>query len=454
MSILPKSWLNIEIEHVLQPFDNGNVIQQGWSPQCEKEPANHQEWGVLKTTAIQEGCFLPNENKKLPEKLEARPAIEVKPGDILMTCAGPRNRCGVTCFVKNTRDRLMMSGKMYRFRANPQKIESRYLELFLLSHDAKVATDRMKTGINDSGLNLTHGRFAKLLIPLAPINEQKRIIAKIEELFSELENATKCLQAAKERQKIFYQSVLDNAFSNCQEYKNLEELLSQKLSNGYSGKPVSYETNYRVLSLSSTTSGVFLDSHFKFLDESTLEDRDIWCAPNDILIQRGNTIEYVGVPAIFTGMPRSFIFPDLMIRVRADEGLISVKFLYYALSSPKIRNYLRQKAKGSAGTMPKINQSILASLPIPFCSKETQEKIVEDIEEKLSNSLALERAIEESLSKSEILRQSILKKAFSGRLVAQDPNDEPASVLLERIRAEKEAQKPENNKPKTKRNAA
>ncbi len=302
--------------------------------------------------------------------------------------------------------------------------------------------------------HVTKGIFEETEIAIPPLSEQKRIVAKIEELFSELDNATKCLLSAKEQQKIFYQSVLDNAFSNCKEHKKLEDLLSQKLSNGYSGKPVGYETNYRVLSLSSTTSGVFLDSYFKFLDEPTLEDRDIWCAPNDILIQRGNTIEYVGVPAIFTGMPRRFIFPDLMIRARANENLISTKFLYYALSSPKIRNYLRQKAKGSAGTMPKINQSILASLPIPFCSKETQEKIVEDIEEKLSNGLALERTIEESLSMSEVLRQSILKKAFSGRLVAQDQNDEPASVLLERIRAEKEAQKTESKKPKAKREAA
>jgi type I restriction enzyme S subunit len=453
MSELPKSWCNVEIEHVLKPLDNGKVIQQGWSPQCEKEPAKIEEWGVLKTTAIQEGYFLPDENKKLPKSLDPRIAIEIKAGDILMTCAGPRNRCGVTSFVKETRSRLMMSGKMYRFRADPQKIDPSYLEAFLLSQDAKVAIDRMKTGINDSGLNLTHSRFLKLAIPLAPTDEQKRIVAKIDELQSKLDNAIQCLIVSEQKQKAFYQAVLDSAFLECTEERKLGELLSKKLSNGYSGKPVPYTTNHKVLGLSSTTTGTFIDEHYKFLDEENLESRDIWCAPNDILIQRGNTIEYVGVPAIYTGKPNTFIFPDLMIRARADENIISTKFLYYALSSPKIRNYLRKNAKGSAGTMPKINQETLTSTPIPFCSPTKQRAIVDAIEEQLSNGAAIECVIRDSLAKAHILRQSILKKAFSGQLVAQNPADEPASLLLERIRSEKQKGK-EKQPSKLKKRAA
>ncbi|MDD3029393.1 MAG: restriction endonuclease subunit S [Alphaproteobacteria bacterium] len=454
MTSLPKSWKKVEIEEILQPLDNGNVVQQGWSPQCEKEPADLNEWGVLKTTAIQDGYFLPDENKKLPKSLEPKPAIEVIAGDILMTCAGPRNRCGITCFIKSTRHKLMMSGKMYRFRASPQKVDPKYLEFFLLSQDAKVAIDKMKTGINDSGLNLTHSRFLRLPIPLAPLNEQKRIVLKIEELFSELENATRCLCVSEETLKAFYQSALDHAFNGCKEHKNLETLLSQKLSNGYSGKPVNHKTKYRVLSLSATTSGEFLDQHFKYLDENGLEDRDIWCAPNDILIQRGNTIEYVGVPALYKGKPNAFIFPDLMIRARADEEIIDSRYLYYALSSPKIRNYLRKNAKGSAGTMPKINQTILSATPIPYCPSDEQKKVVQEIERQLSISAVLQKQAELYIAQAKILRQSILKKAFSGQLVAQDPNDEPASVLLERIRAEKEVSKTSSKKPKERRRSA
>ncbi|MCR4378071.1 MAG: restriction endonuclease subunit S [Rhodospirillales bacterium] len=440
MSILPKSWALVKIVDVLEPNENGKPFQQGWSPQCDKMPAELGEWGVLKTTAIQEGNFLEFENKKLPVALKPRPHLEVRAGDILMTCAGPRSRCGVTCLVDKTRTKLIMSGKMYRFRCDQKKAHPKYLEYFLHSRNAKYAIDKMKTGISDSGLNLTHGRFSELDLPIAPINEQCRIIAKIEQLFSELDNGIENLKTAREQLKIYRQAVLDSAFMKVVSSKPLSNLLSKKMTNGYSGKPVKFETKNKVLSLSSTTSGEFKPEHFKYLDEAGLGERDIWCEPNDILVQRGNTSEYVGVPAIYTGHSGEFIYPDLMIRLRANETLILTKFLYYALSSPKIRNLLRKNSKGSAGTMPKINQSILSSVSIPFCPLKFQHEIIQEIESKLSNVLMLDNEVEVHLIKSEALRQSILKKAFSGQLVAQDPNDEPASALLERIKAEKAAQ--------------
>jgi hypothetical protein len=97
--------------------------------------------------------------------------------------------------------------------------------------------------------------------------------------------------------------------------------------------------------------------------------------------------------------------------------------------------------------MPKINQSILASVQVPYCPIDMQIELVKEIERKLSYCLILKKSIDDNIAMAEILRKSILNKAFSGKLVAQDANDEPASVLLERIRAEKDSY-PANNKPK------
>ncbi|MCK6389794.1 MAG: hypothetical protein L6Q40_02050, partial [Azonexus sp.] len=115
MGQLPETWTIAEIEQLLVPLDNGKCLQQGWSPQCDSEPAKSGDWGVLKTTAIQDGVFLTEHNKRLPIHLQPRQNIEVRVKDILMTCAGPRSRCGVVCLVKHEVSRLMMSGKMYRF---------------------------------------------------------------------------------------------------------------------------------------------------------------------------------------------------------------------------------------------------------------------------------------------------------------------------------------------------
>jgi type I restriction enzyme S subunit len=154
MSKFPSVWTQVLISEVLDLNENGKPFQQGWSPQCHSHPAPEGSWGALKTTAIQHGEFWPHENKAIPDHLEPRPHIEVKPGDLLMTCAGPRNRCGVACLVERTPPRLMMSGKMYRFRPNQKVMHAKYLMYFLLTHSTTQKIDRMKTGISDSGLNI------------------------------------------------------------------------------------------------------------------------------------------------------------------------------------------------------------------------------------------------------------------------------------------------------------
>jgi type I restriction enzyme S subunit len=156
-SAVPQGWTMVTLDDVLVPIDGNRTLHHGWSPQCEKEPSIANDvWGVLKTTAIQDGQFLPEHNKRLPDKLEPKPALEVKVGDMLITCAGPRSRCGVPCYVRMTRPRLILSGKMYRFRVNELLIEPRYLEAYLRAPKTQLAIDAMKTGISDSGLNLTH----------------------------------------------------------------------------------------------------------------------------------------------------------------------------------------------------------------------------------------------------------------------------------------------------------
>ena len=108
----------VSIDKLLIKYPNGNSIRQGWSPQCESYPSTVGKWGVLKTTAIQSDGFRANENKQLPDKLNAKEHLTVKSGDILVTCAGPRSRCGIPCYVEKAPQKLMISGKMYQLRVD------------------------------------------------------------------------------------------------------------------------------------------------------------------------------------------------------------------------------------------------------------------------------------------------------------------------------------------------
>jgi type I restriction enzyme S subunit len=130
-----------------------------------------------------------------------------------------------------------------------------------------------------------------------------------------------------------------------------------------------------------------------------------------------------------------------LMKIRLDEELISSKYFLYLFRSEVFQ---RRILKGNRGTgmqnlagIDEIKELIIALPP-----KAEQEAIVLDIESRLSVCDKIEESITHSILQAEALRQSILKKAFEGKLVAQDPNDEPASVLLERIKAEREKNKP------------
>jgi type I restriction enzyme S subunit len=209
---LPEGWAWAKIESVLAPMEGARIIHHGWSPQCEVSPSGSVDvWGVLKTTAVQPGTFLAHENKALPSHLVPRANLEVRAGDLLLTCAGPRARCGVACLVRETRPRLIFSGKMYRFRPAPEVMDSGFLEAFLQTSHAWRAIDQMKTGGSDSGLNLTHDRFRQLLVPVAPLDEQRRIMRRMDLLFGEVVEGEEALTSLRNGLDIFRRAVVKAA---------------------------------------------------------------------------------------------------------------------------------------------------------------------------------------------------------------------------------------------------
>lgn len=266
-------------------------------------------------------------------------------------------------------------------------------------------------------LKLTQAQMKAIPVPVPPLNEQERIVARIEELFSELDNGVETLKTVKEQLKVYRQAVLREAFHTAAEKEACQfgDTILEKPRNGYSPKGVVYPTKYKNLTLTSTTSGHFKAGCFKYIDIDIDEGSYLWVKHNDILIQRANTIEYVGMSVLYQGEDNQYVYPDLMMRCHAKDGIIP-QFLVYQLQSPACKNHFRRYATGTAGSMPKINQKTVMTAPIIMTSYEEQERIVKEIDARLSICDEIEQTVDTALQQAEALRQSILKKAFEGSL--------------------------------------
>ncbi len=365
-------------------------------------------------------------------------------------------------------------------------------------------------------LELSGSAFGDLPVPLAPTTAQHKIVAKIEELFSELDKGIENLNAARAKLDVYRQAVLKHAFEgkltaqwrkeNKDKLDTPEQLLArirreqaeryeQQLKvwkaaikawmiKGKQGqKPRKPETltslclpsEVEVANLPHlpfgwlwTTVNTFLlepprnghsvkhsSSGFPVLRLNAIKKEKLdlseqkngaWeredalsylVREGDFLLARGNgSKQLVGRGGLVPALEHDIAYPDTMIRLRVNRSVIGRSFFSYVWNSHLLRRQIEGAARTTAGIY-KINQGQILNFNLPLCSLIEQAVVVRQLSSILSVIDRIETEVNNQLGTANQLRQSILKKAFSGQLVAQDPNDEPASVLLERIRAER-----------------
>lgn len=335
-----------------------------------------------------------------------------------------------------------------------ENVSKIYFEYWYRSISHKI--QEMGTGTTVKGIRLED--IKQLRFAVAPLAEQQQIAQKLDELLAQVDTLKNRLDAIPNILKRFRQSVLAAAVSgrlteewrgemNSENWTGVEllDVVQAKPRNGFSPQGVEYETQVKNLTLSATTSGVFKHDKYKYVDIEISDDSYLWLEPDDILIQRANSLEYVGVSAIYTGKAKTYTYPDLMMKCRANEKVLT-KFLHYSLSSSSARKYFRENATGTTGNMPKINQGVVCSLPINLPSIQEQTEIVRRVEQLFAYADQIEQRVKDAQARVNHLTQSILAKAFRGELTtdwrAQNPElisgENSAAALLERIKAERE----------------
>jgi len=167
----------------------GDVIASmdaGWSPRCDDIPAKGDQWGVLKTTAVQWCEFRPFENKALPTALQPIPSLAVKQGDVLVTRAGPRKRVGVVAGVRQDEPKLIISDKLIRLRPNV-KVEPRFLELALASPLSQEFIFQRKTGLADAQVNISQAILRATPLAYPSLEKQRQIVDEMDQLQTEVD---------------------------------------------------------------------------------------------------------------------------------------------------------------------------------------------------------------------------------------------------------------------------
>jgi len=239
------------------------------------------------------------------------------------------------------------------------------------------------------------------LVPQDPTDEP------VESLLSKIHNERKNLKLQSTPDIIQSPKPLGYSIPTSWRWQCLNNILVFGPTNGLSPKAVDYETPVRSLTLSATTSGKFKEQYSKFIPNNIPPDSDLWLCDGDILVQRGNTLEYVGVPAVYRGEPNRFIYPDLMMKLRMSSEM-DTSFIYIAMSSEPSRDFLRSRASGTSGTMPKINQTTLKSLPIPIPPLAEQRHIVAKIDRLMALCDHLDQQIDAATSKQSALLNAVM----------------------------------------------
>ena len=170
---IPKHWAIEPLKHHL------TGIEQGWSPQSDNFPANEDEWGVLKVSAVNGWEFNPGENKRLPFELEPLEEYEIKPGDVLISRANTTELLGSASLVREVRPKLLLCDKLYRLRVQSDRLRSDYLVSYLRSVPGRFEFERDATGASSSMKNISQESITNLRIPIPPWDEQEAIIIHI-----------------------------------------------------------------------------------------------------------------------------------------------------------------------------------------------------------------------------------------------------------------------------------
>ena len=280
--------------------------------------------------------------------------------------------------------------------------------------------------------------LAAIPLLLPPLAEQRRIVAKLDALTARLARA----RAELDRVPILTARLRSEAFAVLWEggRATLQHYLAEPIRNGLSLAGSDQPPGIPALRLSALRGRTANLADVRFLPISEDRAASYNLRIGDVLVSRGNgNLALVGKAALVGDacdpMP---IFPDTAFRIRVDPELASPHWLAHVWNSPAVRHQLESVARTTAGIW-KIAQRDLLSVSLPLVPVARQRQLAADLDTTFARADRLEAEAARARALLDRLESANLAKALRGELVPQDPDDEPASVLLDRVRAQRAA---------------
>lgn len=433
MTNLPENWIKCALGDIIR-IRNGYAFPKNVF--INKENAGETAVPLIKQTQLSgdtidlSDCVYVD-NKYLREKEE----FIVSYGDILIGLSGSIMKW---CVYDKHLPALQNQRTGCIKKSNKDK-NVKYI-LFYLRH---ISNDIIKQSQGMGILNISTSTIEKNTFPLPPLAEQGRIVAKIEELFAGIDAGVENLKSVKNQIALYRQSVLKSAFDGTL-YKTTEwnidvlKNLCSVISDGDHQPPPKAKNGIPFIMISNINKNLINFEDTNFVSENYYTSLSEKRKPKwgDVLY---SVVGSYGIPVLID-FQKEFCFQRHIALLRPNTNKIFSKFLFYMLRS---RNVYNQATDCSTGTAQKtVPLSGLREIHIPVPTFAEQERIVAEIESRFERADALETAVDRALNDAEKLKQAVLKKAFRGELVPQNPDDEPASVLLDRIRAARASELP------------